>query len=215
VDLHVERTHPPGRAAIATRVAGAAFTVRADSPTGPVVARVTGPHTGSTSILDRRYRWFTARVTDPGGVHDLYFVTEWAEGIQPEVFVRTVQFSETGVCRGTLGVRTVGNLRVPSGATCRLQGTQVQGNVQADRAQDVSIEASTHVRGNVEVERGGSVTLSGARVDGNVQLTRNRGGVAVSNNTIGGNLQCKGNEPPPTGGGNTVGGNKEGQCGGL
>jgi glucose/arabinose dehydrogenase len=201
---------------IATRVGGATFTVHADSPTGPVVARVRNvPHTGSTSILDRRYQWFTAPLTDPGGVHDLYFVTEWPEGIQPEVFVRSVQFSERGVCRGTLGARTVGNLRVPDGATCTLQGTQVQGNVQADRAQDVSIGSGTTVAGNVQVERGGSVALSGARVDGNVQLARNRGGVAVSNTTIGGNLQCKGNEPPPTGGGNTVGGNKEGQCAGL
>lgn len=109
----------------------------------------------------------------------------------------------------------MGNLRVPSGATCTLQGTRVQGNVRADRAQDVSIGNGSTVGGNVQVERGGSVTLSGVRVDGNVQLSRNRGGVAVSNNTIGGNLQCTGNEPPPTGGGNAVGGNKEGQCEGL
>ena len=79
---------------IATRLAGARFTVHADSPTGPVVATVENvPYTGSTSILDRRYKWFSSgAVHDPGRVHDLYFVTEWAEDLQPEVFVRTLEF---------------------------------------------------------------------------------------------------------------------------
>ena len=79
---------------IATRMAGVKFTVHADSPTGPVVATVENiPNTGSTSILNRQYKWFTSgAVNDPGGVHDLYFVTEWAENLQPEVFVRTLQF---------------------------------------------------------------------------------------------------------------------------
>jgi glucose/arabinose dehydrogenase/PKD repeat protein len=79
---------------IATRMAGVKFTVHADSPTGPVVATVENiPYTGSTSILNRQYKWFTSgAVNDPGGVHDLYFVTEWAGDLQPEVFVRTLQF---------------------------------------------------------------------------------------------------------------------------
>ena len=75
-------------------MAGVKFTVHADSPTGPVVATVENvPYTGSTSILNRQYKWFSSgAVTDPGGVHDLYFVTEWAENLQPEVFVRSLQF---------------------------------------------------------------------------------------------------------------------------
>jgi len=78
----------------ATRMAGVKFTVHADSPTGPVVAELTNiPNTGSTSILNRQYRWFTTGpVTDPGGVHDLYFVAEWPDGLQPELFIRTLQF---------------------------------------------------------------------------------------------------------------------------
>jgi cytochrome c len=82
---------------IATRMAGAKFTVHADSPTGPVVATVESvPYTGSTSILNRQYKWFSSGpVDDPGGVHDLYFVTEWADDLQPEVFIRTLQFVTT------------------------------------------------------------------------------------------------------------------------
>jgi hypothetical protein len=81
----------------ATRMAGVTFTVHADSPTGPVVAELTDiPNTGSTSILNRQYRWFTTGpVTDPGGVHDLYFVAEWPDGQQPELFLRTLQFMTT------------------------------------------------------------------------------------------------------------------------
>ena len=81
----------------ATRMAGVKFTVHADSPTGPVVAELTDiPNTGSTSILNRQYRWFTTGpVTDPGGVHDLYFVAEWPDGLQPELFIRTLQFMTT------------------------------------------------------------------------------------------------------------------------
>ncbi|WP_049570082.1 PQQ-dependent sugar dehydrogenase [Streptomyces sp. SBT349] len=77
----------------ATGEAGVTFTVHADSPDGPVVARYDDlPDTGSTSVDDRVYQTFTAPVTDPGGVHDLYFVAEWPDGIQPELFVRDFTF---------------------------------------------------------------------------------------------------------------------------
>jgi len=77
----------------ATRQAGANLTVHADSPTGPVVATFPNvPYTGSTSLNDRVYQWLAADVTDPGGVHDLYFVADWPEGVQPELFVRFFRF---------------------------------------------------------------------------------------------------------------------------
>lgn len=77
----------------ATRQAGAAMTVHADSPTGPVVAAFPAvPYTGSTSLNDRVYQWLAAPVTDPGGVHDLYFVADWPDGAQPELFVRFARF---------------------------------------------------------------------------------------------------------------------------
>jgi len=77
----------------ATRQAGVSLTVHADSPTGPVVASFPAvPYTGSTSLNDRVYRWLAAAVTDPGGVHDLYFVGDWPDGVQPELFVRFLRF---------------------------------------------------------------------------------------------------------------------------
>ncbi|MEV6985414.1 PQQ-dependent sugar dehydrogenase [Sphaerisporangium sp. NPDC051017] len=76
----------------ATRLAGVNLTVHTDSPTGPVLAKFSGvPSTGSTSLSSRVYKWFSTRVTDPGGVHDLYFVADW-NGVQPELFVRNIQF---------------------------------------------------------------------------------------------------------------------------
>ncbi|MFB7115948.1 PKD domain-containing protein [Streptomyces sp. NPDC056291] len=77
----------------ATRAAGVNFTVHADSPDGPVVARFDNvPYTGSTSLSDRVYKTFTASITDPGGVHDLYFVGDWPDQTQPELFVRNFTF---------------------------------------------------------------------------------------------------------------------------
>jgi glucose/arabinose dehydrogenase/PKD repeat protein len=78
---------------ISTRMAGANFTVHADSPTGPVVARIDNlPSTGAPDLVNWRPTWFTTDVTDPGGVHDLYFVADWRSDVQPEFFVRNFQF---------------------------------------------------------------------------------------------------------------------------
>lgn len=77
----------------ATRQAGVNLTVHADSPDGPVVASFENvPYTGSTSLSNRVYKTFTTPVTDPGGVHDLYFVGDWPAGTQPELFVRNFTF---------------------------------------------------------------------------------------------------------------------------
>ena len=136
------------------------------------------------------------------------------------------------VCRGTIGARSIdGDIKVPSGAICRLVGTRVEGNVklyrgstliatkvvvggniQGDNSRRVSVTGS-RVDGSIQLKSGrGSIQLSGNRVDSDVQLFSNRGPSAVSRNVIGGNLQCKSNVPKPTGSGNRVHGNKEDQC---
>ncbi|MGW3623287.1 hypothetical protein [Streptomyces sp. NPDC000880] len=77
----------------ARKVESRAITVHADSPDGPVVASFENvPYTGSTSLSNRVYKTFTTPVTDPGGVHDLYFVGDWPAGTQPELFVRNFTF---------------------------------------------------------------------------------------------------------------------------
>ncbi len=55
--------------------------------------------------------------------------------------------AEERVCRGTIGSRTVDNVRVPSGATCTLNGTRVEGTIK--------------------VENGAKLNANGVRVKGN------------------------------------------------
>jgi hypothetical protein len=136
-------------------------------------------------------------------------------------------------CRGTIGARSLDvDIRVPSGATCRLNGTRVDGNVKVYRNATL-IATGVRVGGNIQAENAKSVRVSGSRVGGSVQLKQGRGGPinltrntvdsdiqlfsnvgssVVSRNVVGGNLQCKSNRPKPTGGGNRVEGNKEDQC---
>jgi hypothetical protein len=155
------------------------------------------------------------------------------------------------ICRTALGAITVDDLRVPRGATCELNGTNVRGNVkvdtnavltatdvivigniEGDRARDISVLSDSRVGGSVQVRQGGgatiddsrvgnnvhfdrnraAVSLLDSRVGGNVQARDNRGGVEIANNVINGNLQCSGNNPRPVGGGNVVGGNRQDQC---
>ena len=138
--------------------------------------------------------------------------------------------AEERTCRGSLGAVTVDNLRVPSGATCTLNGTRVEGtvkveqgatlkasgirvkgNVQAEGAMFVGVAGST-VGGSIQVVQGGGSTADRNVVTGDVQYFENRGSIKITWNRINGNLQCKANVPPPTGGGNIVQGNKEDQC---
>ncbi len=97
-----------------------------------------------------------------------------------------------GSCNGRIDGRTVEKVIVPQGATCVLENTRVQANV--------------------EVKRDTTLIARGARIGGNIQIVGNRGSNEIRSNRVGGNLQCKENSPPPTGGGNIVDGNKEDQC---
>lgn len=138
--------------------------------------------------------------------------------------------AEERTCRGTIGAVTVDNLRVPSGATCTLNGTTVMGtikietnarlsasnvrvvgNVQAEGHRSVTLVSST-IGGSVQLLQGASASVRNNRVTGDVQSFSNRGAQTISGNRINGNLQCKSNQPAPTGSGNVVGGNKEDQC---
>jgi hypothetical protein len=142
-------------------------------------------------------------------------------------------FAEERKCRGTINAVTVDNLRVPSGATCTLNGTLVKGtvkvargatlkatgirvigNIQAERAAKVTV-LSSKVGGSVQIVQGQRSKLRSNSVKGDVQHFENRGSIAINDNRIGGNLQCKANTPGPTGGSNVVQGNKEDQCAGL
>jgi hypothetical protein len=142
--------------------------------------------------------------------------------------------AEERTCRGTMGAKTVDNLRVPSGATCTLTGTKVKGTLKVERGATLHASA-IRVIGNIQAENAKRVKVAGSHIGGSIQIVQsrngstlskldrntvkqdvqffeNRGAISITANRINGNLQCKENNPRPTGGGNVVGGNKEDQC---
>ena len=121
-------------------------------------------------------------------------------------------FAEERTCRGSLGARTVDNLRVPTGATCRLTRTYVKGtikvqrgatlvarrvrvvgNVQAEGARKVVVKRRSRVGGSIQVEQGRRATVRGTRVIGDIQYDHNRGYLRANLNRVGGSIQVIGN----------------------
>lgn len=123
--------------------------------------------------------------------------------------------AEERVCRGTIGAATVDNLRVPSGATCTLNGTKVKGtikvergarlfasgvsvvgNIQSEGFQTVSVKEGSTVGGSVQLENGqrdGLGRIASTRIDGDLQFFSNRARMVVRGNTILANLQAVSN----------------------
>jgi hypothetical protein len=142
--------------------------------------------------------------------------------------------AEERTCRGSIGATTIDNLRVPSGATCRLTGTKVKGTVKVERG--ATLYASRlRVIGDIQAENARRVNVARSNIGGSVQIVQsrnsptlsklnrntvkqdvqyfeNRGAISITRNRINGNLQCKANNPRPKGGGNIVGGEKQDQC---
>jgi hypothetical protein len=146
------------------------------------------------------------------------------------LFMVAPAFAEERSCRGALGAVTVDNLRVPQGATCRLNGTRIKGtlqvqrgatlkavrirvvgNIHAEGAASVNV-ASSSIGGSIQVVQGRNSKLNRNTVKHDVQLFENRGVIVITRNRINGNLQCKENRRRPGGGGNRVQGVKDDQC---
>ena len=121
--------------------------------------------------------------------------------------------AEERTCRGELGSMTVDNLRVPDGASCTLNRTQVKGtikvesraslntrgvhvvgNVQAENARQVSVSQSSRIGGSVQVKQGGSASVLNSTVQGDIQYDANRSSLRVNDNRVGGNVQVIGNQ---------------------
>ena len=117
--------------------------------------------------------------------------------------------AEERTCRGTLGTITVDNLRVPSGASCTLQGTTVKGtvkveskgtlvasrirvvgNVQAENAARVVVRDGSRVGGSVQIVQGGAARVVGSAVNGDILYDENRRALAAVRNVVGGNVQA-------------------------
>lgn len=93
-------------------------------------------------------------------------------------------------CTGVLGAVTVDNVTVPPGATCTLNGTQVNGNVDVQPGATLNTNGAS-VAGNIQADGSGSINLSGGTVGGNVQL-QGKGPVLISNLTINGDVDLQG-----------------------
>ena len=118
-------------------------------------------------------------------------------------------WADETVCKGTIGAVTVDNLRVPDGATCRLEGTHVKGtvkvevdailrafgvrvigNVQAENARKVVVRDGSRVGGSVQIVQGGAAKVLRTSVNGDILFDDQEGRLAAKRNRVGGNLQA-------------------------
>jgi hypothetical protein len=116
------------------------------------------------------------------------------------------------VCRGSIGAKTLDNVRVPSGATCRLTGTKVKGtitvkrgarlfaknvrvigNVQGENAKNVVVRQRSRVGGSVQVKQGRKASILNSRINADIQYDAMRGYLRANGNKVGGNVQVVGN----------------------
>lgn len=114
--------------------------------------------------------------------------------------------AEERVCRGTIGAKTLDNVRVPQNATCVFAGTFVKGTVKVERNATLRAE-QVQVIGNVQGENARRVTvMQGSRVGGSVQVVQG-GGAKVANSRVTADILYDDNAAPLSAVGNRVGGN--------
>ena len=123
--------------------------------------------------------------------------------------VPVTTFAEERTCRGTIGARTVDNLRVPDGATCTLNGTTVKGtvkvetnavlkayrvrvvgNVQGEDSRKVVVVRGSRVGGSIQVVQAGRVTILDSRINGDILVDENARLQNIRRNTVGGSVQA-------------------------
>src|SRR5918996_5492548 len=117
-----------------------------------------------------------------------------------------VALAEEKVCRGTIGAKTLDNVKVPQGATCTLNGTKVEGtikvnsgarleaidvnvigNVQGENARNVIVRGNSRVGGSVQVVQGRRARVANSNVQGDILYDDQRREVIARRNTVGGN----------------------------
>lgn len=115
--------------------------------------------------------------------------------------------AEETSCVGTIGARTVDNVRVPAGKSCTLNGTRVKGTVKVERgatlrASDIrvvgNVQAESHRRvtlgastvgGSVQLDQGGAFSVSRTKITGGIQVKDNRGQSSLRANTVNQDIQ--------------------------
>jgi hypothetical protein len=126
----------------------------------------------------------------------------------------------------SLGTARTGEIQVPPGEVCVLQGTRVEGNIQlgagsvldardvtvignlqGDRAASVLLAGASSLGGSLQLKGGGSATVIAARIAGDLQWDDQRGPLLAVGNQVGGNVQVVGNRGGVTLQDNRAGGN--------
>lgn len=116
--------------------------------------------------------------------------------------------TEAGKCDGVITAKSVTEVRVPENATCRLEGTRVDGNIsvgrggtlvargitvdgdiEAEGARSVEVSRGSDVGGNLQVQRGGSVRVTDTKIDGDLEWEELSGRLLAQGNTVGGNVE--------------------------
>lgn len=124
----------------------------------------------------------------------------------------TTAEADERVCRGTIGAKTVDNLKVPQGASCNLNSTKVKGtievqnrarlvankvrvngNIQSEGYKSILVRRGSIVGGSVQLKnglKGGSGRVLNTRVTGDLQYEENFGKMVARNNKLLANLQA-------------------------
>jgi hypothetical protein len=117
--------------------------------------------------------------------------------------------AEERTCRGTIGAKTVDNLRVPDGASCTLNGTYVKGtvkvernatlfadgvrvvgNVQAENARKVVVVDGSRIGGSVQVVQSDIAKVRDSRINGDILIDENSARNTIRMNVVGGDVQA-------------------------
>lgn len=153
-------------------------------------------------------------------------ITVLAAAVVAGLVVPQTAAAEEKVCRGTIGAKTLDNVKVPQDATCTLKGTTVKGtinvneggrleaigvdvtgNVQGEGARNVIVRKGSTVDGSVQVVQGKRARVVNSKVGSDVLYDEQSGRVAVRSSTIGGNVQAFQNSGEVVIRGNDIDGN--------
>lgn len=105
--------------------------------------------------------------------------------------VTPISTDENFDCRGTVS-GTFANVFVPTGATCRLQGSTVNGNVLARERSRLYV-SNTRVAGNIDGVEAKVVQVKGGSLEGSIQIADGSSPGEVGAAVYGGTVLSQGN----------------------
>ncbi|TXI18887.1 MAG: hypothetical protein E6Q62_05560 [Nitrosomonas sp.] len=108
-------------------------------------------------------------------------------------------FADDSRCTRTIGAVTIdGNVIVPAGRSCTLNGTRVKGNVELRDKAQVLIQNGATVIGNVQTDGANRVRILNSNINGNVQLTgiTNSLRSLILHSHVGGTVDWNDNQAP-------------------